>query len=132
MFPFTESEEYTSLPPTSLSQDSYDFQDSLPVSRPTLETSVSVEYGLSSQAEGRDESDGSGMSRSLDRKMLWVLAVCCVYTTFYLSIEAIMYMYVVLSLWLFTCTCKYVLIHQQLDFLTLHARNHKPSFGGLL
>ena len=56
--------------PTSLSQDSYDFPVSLPASRPTLESSVSVEYGLSSQAEGRDEADGSGMSRSLDRKLL--------------------------------------------------------------
>ena len=66
----SESEEFTLLPPTSLSQDSYDFPVSLPASRPTLESSVSVEYGLSSQAEGRDEADGSGMSRSLDRKLL--------------------------------------------------------------
>ena len=56
---------YASLPPTSLSQDSYEL---LPPPRPTLESSVSMEYP--SQAEGRDEADGSGMSRSLDRRLL--------------------------------------------------------------
>ena len=62
---------YASLPPTSLSQDSYDF---LPPSRPTLETSVSMDPATSSSlaaaAEGRDDSDGSAMSRSLDRRIL--------------------------------------------------------------
>jgi hypothetical protein len=60
---------YASLPPTSLSQDSYELQ--LPP-RPSLESSLSMDYSSSSssQAEARDDTDGSGMSRSLDRRLL--------------------------------------------------------------
>lgn len=69
----TESEGgYTSLPRTSLSQDSG--FDLMPPPRPVLESTVSLDSSQAAMAEGREEADGSGMSRSLDRRLLWVVA----------------------------------------------------------
>ena len=62
--------DYASLPVTSLSQDSY--PDFIPPPRPSLESSFSLENPPSSSAQASmaDDTDGSGMSRSLDRRLL--------------------------------------------------------------
>ena len=69
--PSTDTDSgYASLPPTSLSQDSYDY---LPATRPGLESSFSFDPSSSSSPSHSaltESVDGAAMSHSLDRRLL--------------------------------------------------------------